>query len=71
MKGKFSALKLRFGMNPTSSRSYSKPPFFNYIKPYIVYFKNIEKILRENIRFIRNSESKRNFFTKHPHVNIF
>ena len=39
MKGKFFALKLRFGMNPTSSRSRSKFPFFNYIKPYMVYFK--------------------------------
>ena len=39
MKDKFSALKLRFGMNPTASRSRSKPPFFNYMKPYMVYFK--------------------------------
>ena len=40
MKGKFSALKLRFGMNPTSSGSCFKPQFFNYIKPYMIYFKN-------------------------------
>ena len=25
----------------------------------------------ENIRFTRNSEPKREFFTKHPQVNIF
>ena len=71
MKGKFSVLKLRFGMNPTSSRSHSKPPFFQYKKPYMVPFQNIEKILKENKRFTRNNESKREFFTKHPQVNIF
>ena len=41
--------------------SHSKPPFFNYIKPYIVAFQNTQKILRENTRFTRNSESKRDF----------
>ena len=60
----FLHLMLRFGMNPTSSESRSKPLFFNYIKPYMVYFKNTEKILRENLRFARNSESKREFFHK-------
>ena len=34
-KVSFSALKLRFGMNPTSFGSRSKPLFFNYM----VYFK--------------------------------
>ena len=58
-------------MNPTSSRSRSKPPFFNYIKSYIIYFKNTQKMLRESVRFNRNSESKRDFFTKHFQVNIF
>ena len=57
-------------MNLTLSKNRSKPPFFNYIKPYIVYFKNTEKILRENLRFTRNSESKRKFFTKHRQVNF-
>ena len=27
-------------MNLTSSESHSKPIYFNYIKPYMVYFKN-------------------------------
>ena len=49
-------------MNPTFSGSCSKPLFFNYIKSYIVYFKNTQKILRENLRFTRSSESKREFF---------
>ena len=40
MKGSFSALSVRFGMNPTSFGSHSKPPFFNYINPYIVAFQN-------------------------------
>ena len=71
MKGKFSVLKLRFGMNPTSSRSHSKPPFFQYKKPYMVPFQNTQKIIRENTKFMRNCESKREFVTKHPEVNIF
>ena len=70
MKGKFSALKLRFGTNPTSFGSRSKPLFSQYKKRYIVSFQNIQKILRENLRFTRNSESKREFFTKHPQVNF-
>ena len=69
-KASFLHLRLRFRMNLTSSGSRSKPPFFNYIKPYMVYFKNAQKILRENLRFIRNSESKRDFFTKHSQVNF-
>ena len=56
MKDKFSALKLRIKMNLTSPGNHSKPQFFNNIKPYMVYFKNIQKILRENIKFNRNSE---------------
>ena len=36
MKDKFFTLKLRFGMNPTSSDSRSKPSFFQYKKPYMV-----------------------------------
>ena len=36
----------------------------------MVYFKDTQKILRENLRFIRNSESKREFFIKHPQVNF-
>ena len=57
-------------MNSTSSGKRSKPLFHNYIKPYMVPFQKIEKILRENLRFTRNSESKRKFFMKHPQVNF-
>ena len=70
MKGKFSTLMLRFGMNLKSSRSCSKPLFSHYIKPYMAPFQNTQKILREILRFTRNSESKRDFFTKHPQVNF-
>ena len=71
-KVSFSTLKLRFGMNPTSSGCHSKSPFFNYIKPYMVYFKETEKrIWSKNIRFTRNSEPKRVFFTKHPQSQYF
>ena len=57
-------------MNPTSSGSRFKPQIFNYIKLYMVYFKNTQKILRENLRFPRNNESKMEFFTKHSQVNF-
>jgi len=58
-------------MNPSSSRSRSKPLFSHYIKPYMVPFQNTHKILWENARFTRHNESKEEFFTKHPQVNIF
>ena len=61
IKGKFFALLLRFGTNPTSFGSRSKPLFSHYIKPYMAPFQNTHKILRENLRFTRNSESKREF----------
>ena len=70
MKGKFSTLMLRFGTNPTSFWSHFKPPFSNYIKSYMVPFQNTQKILMENPRSTRNSESKRAFFTKHPQINF-
>ena len=57
-------------MSSTLSGSRLKHPFFNYIKPYMVYFKDIQKILKENLRFTRNCESKREFFTKHSQVNF-
>ena len=63
MIDKFSVLMLRFGTNPTSFGSYSKPSFSHYIKPYMVPFQDTQKILRENLI---SSESKREFFTKHP-----
>ena len=36
----------------------------------MVPFQNTQKILRENLKFTRNNESKREFFTKHPQVNF-
>ena len=70
MKCNFSALKVRFGMNLTLFESCSKPPFSQYKIPYMVPFKNKHKTLRENLRFTRNNESKREFFTKHPKINF-
>ena len=70
MKCKFFYI-LGFGTNPTSFKGHSKPPFSEYKKPYMVPFQNTQKILRENTRFTSNCESKREIFTKHPHVNIF
>ena len=64
MKGKFSAFKTWFGMNLTSSRSRSEPHFLT-IKSHTWYLFKTQKIIRENIRFTRNNESKREFFTKH------
>ena len=40
MKGMFFLLKLRFEMNPTSSRSHPKPQFSQYKRPYIIPFQN-------------------------------
>ena len=40
----FSALKLRFGTNPTGSLSIHS--FSQYKKPYMVHFQNTLKILR-------------------------
>ena len=48
-------------MNPTSFGSHSRPLFSHYIKPYMAPFQNTQKILRENLWFTRNSESKRDF----------
>ena len=56
---------------PYCLEAFPSPPFFNYIEPYMVYFKKTRKIQREKIRFTRNSESKKEFFKKHPQVNIF
>ena len=41
-------------------------PIFSLYKAYMAPFQNTQKILKENLRFTRNSESKREFFTKHP-----
>ena len=70
-KESFYASKLGFGMNLTLFESRSKPPFSDYKNPYMVHIKNTQKILRESIRFTRNSELKREFFTKYPQANIY
>ena len=67
---KFSTLNLRFEMNPTSSRSHSKPLFLHYKQPYMVYFQNTQKSHRKTLRFTKNSELKMKFFTKHHQVNF-
>ena len=69
-KTSFIALMLRFGMNLTSFRSCSKLLFSHYIKPYMAHFQNTQEILREKLRFTRKSESKKEFFIKHPQVNF-
>ena len=61
---------LRFETNPTMSGRHSKPLFSHYIKSYMAHFQKAQKILRENLRSSRNSESKMEFFTKHPRVNF-
>ena len=71
VKDTFFCIKFRFGMNLTSSRSHFKPLFSDYIKPYMVPFQNTQKNLKENIRFTKNSESKRESFKKHPQVKKF
>ena len=70
MKGKFSVLMLMFGTNPILSENHSKSLFSHYIKPYMAHFQDIQKILRKSLRFNRNSESKREFFTKYPQFNF-
>ena len=40
IKCNFFALMLRFGMNPTSSKSHSKFLFSHYIKSYMAHFQN-------------------------------
>ena len=71
MKDKLSTLKFGFWNESHIVWEPFQPPFSNYKKPYMVPFQNTQKILRENTRFTRNSESKMEFFTKHPQVNIF
>ena len=71
MKDKFFAFKTWFGTNPTSSGCRSKPLFFDYKKPYMVPFQHTKKILRENKRFTRKSESKREFFHKKSSSQYF
>ena len=51
-------------MNPTSFESRFKPPFSQYKESYMIHFKNTQKSHGKTLRFTRNSESKREFFTK-------
>ena len=64
MKDKFFSIKYEVWNESHIVWKPFQTPIFNYIKPYMVVFQNIQKILRENIRFTRNSESKREFFHK-------
>ena len=63
---KFSTFMLRFGTNSTSFGNCSKFLFSHYKKPYMVYFQKTQKSHGKTLRFTRNSESKREFFTKNP-----
>ena len=72
IKDKF-FLHLKLSLKRISHRLWAIPipHFFYYKKSYMVHVQNTLKILRKNIRFTRNNESKREFFTKHSQVNIF
>ena len=52
-------------MNPTSSRSRSKPHFFHYIKPYIVHFQNIE-FSQEKYKIHQKIVNQKRVFHKTP-----
>ena len=65
-QGNFFAFMLRFGTNPTLSGNCSKPLFSHYKKPYMVYFQNTQISHWKILRFTRNNETKKKFFTKHP-----
>ena len=69
-QGKFSTFMLRFGMNPTLFGNHFKPLFSHYKNPYTIYFQSTQKSHGKTKRFTRNSESKREFFKKHPQVNF-
>ena len=63
-KNKFSALILRFGTNPTSFGSHSKPHFFHYIKPYVIHLQNIQKSHEKNLKFTRKIVNQKRVFYK-------
>ena len=48
-------------MNPILSRSRSKPHFFQYVKPYMVYFRTHRNPMSEIQDSQENSESKGSF----------
>ena len=55
------------GTNPTLFGSRPTPLFYHYRKPLKHFFKR-----RQNIEdSLENSESKREFFTKHPQVKFY
>ena len=67
-KDKFSALKTEVWIESHIVWEPFQTPFFQLYKALHGIFQNTNKILRENLRFTRNNESKREFFTKHPQV---
>ena len=67
MKDKFSALKTKVWNESHIVWEPFQTPIF---QQYKALHDNIEKILRENLRFTRNSGSKRKLFTKHAQVNF-
>ena len=72
MKDKFSALKTKIWNEFHIVYEPFQTPIFQLYKDlHGIFQKYTHKILRENRRFIGNSESKREFFTKYPQVNIF
>ena len=71
MKGKFFSIKCEVWNESHIIWKLFQTPFFQHINPYMVAFQNTTENPKESIRFIGNSESKREFFTKHPQVNIF
>ena len=71
MKGKYFCIKVGFWNDSHIIWEPFQTPIFQLDKAIHGTFQNTQKILRENTRFTRNRESKREFFTKHPQVNIF
>jgi len=71
MKDKFFSIKCEVWNESHIVWKPFQTPIFNYIKPYMVVFQNTQKILRENIRFTRNSESKREFLSQNIFKSIF
>ena len=70
-KKMFSALKNGLERIPHCLGVVSNPHFFT-IKSHTWYiFKTTQNSRGKHARFARNSESKREFFTKHFQVNIF
>ena len=58
-------------MNLTSSRSRSKPHFFNYKKPYMVHFQNTQKSHREKPKIHKKKVNKKGGFHKTPSSHFY